>query len=234
MIRFWKWLNGLYGWLMIVAFGFVMLIGIWQVYDNYYLFSHTIDDSVLKYKPHPREDDAPVEEQVMKGMVAWITIDGTNIDYPVMQADNNTYYLNIDPFGDYSLSGSIFLDCRCSSDLSDWYSMIYGHHMDYGKMFGALDEYLDEEYLRSHSRGTLIIGENAEEVCELEIFASMKVSSRERTVFDLDHVNIMRYIRDHAAVFTGEGEGRILALSTCLDAESSERIVAFCYVKATK
>lgn len=43
-------------------------------------------------------------------MVAWLTIDDTKIDYPVMQGKDNTEYLNKDPYGDYALAGSIFLD----------------------------------------------------------------------------------------------------------------------------
>ena len=85
-------------------------------------------------------------------MVGWIVVDDTNIDYPVMQGYDNSQYLNLDPYGEYSLSGSIFLDSRNSSDFTDPYSIIYGHHMEYGKMFGAIDDYLDDQYERECDR----------------------------------------------------------------------------------
>lgn len=131
MLKIWKRLNELYGWFLMAVFGLVMLIGLWQVYDNYYMFNHTLDKSVLQYKPDPDDPAAAEDSPIAEDMVAWLTIDGTNIDYPVMQGKDNTYYLNTDPFGAYSLSGSIFLDSRCSRDFSDSYSIIYGHHMDY-------------------------------------------------------------------------------------------------------
>ena len=231
MLRFWKRLNDLYGRLVIVVFGLVMLIGLWQVYDNYYTFSHALDDSILKYKPDPDDPSAVKDSPITDEMVAWLTIDGTNIDYPVMQGDDNTKFLNTDPFGNYSLSGSIFLDSRCSPDFSDGYSVIYGHHMEYGHMFGALDDYLNPEYLKSHSSGTLMIGRNAEKVCRLRVFASMKVSAREKTVFDIDNDGIRQYIRDNSEVMTEEQDSRILALSTCAGADSVMRTAVFCYIE---
>lgn len=230
MLKFWKWLNELYGWLIIAVFGVVMLIGIWQVYDNYYMFNHTLEKSVSNYKPDPSDPEAAEDSPITDDMVAWLTIDGTNIDYPVMQGKDNTRYLNTDPFGAYSLSGSIFLDSRCSPDFSDEYSVIYGHHMDYGKMFGALDDFLNGSYLKTHTTGTLMVGRNAEKVYKLEVFASARVSAREKIVFDMQNDEIRRYISDNADVLTAESESRILALSTCADAGSVTRIVVFCYI----
>lgn len=230
MLKFWKRLNDLYGWLLTALFGFIMLIGLWQVYDNYYLFHHTLDYSVRKYKPDPTNAAAASESPITGEMVAWLTVDGTQIDYPVMQGKDNVRFLNTDPFGQYSLTGSIFLDSRSSPDFSDSFSVVYGHHMDYGRMFGALDEFLDESYLKQHVSGTLMLGRNAEKVCGLEVFASMRVSAKESIVFDMEQENIRQYIHDHAAVLTAEKEDRILGLSTCTDANSVTRVVVFCYM----
>ncbi|MBO4523816.1 class B sortase [Ruminococcus sp.] len=234
MLRFWKKLNEFYGWLVIVFFGFIMLIGLWQCYDNYYIFEHSRNKDILKYKPKSHSivsssadaADNPITDE----MVAWITIDGTNIDYPVMQGKDNTHFLNTDPCGEYSLTGSIFLDSRCSSDFSDEYSVIYGHHMDYGKMFGALDDFLNATYLESHSTGTLMLGRNGDKTYDLKVFASMRVSAREKTVFDMDNNRIRQFIRNNADVLTKESKSRIVALSTCADADSVTRIVVFCYI----
>ena len=231
MLKFWKRLNELYGWLLIAVFGFIMLIGLWQVYDNYYMFSHTMEKSVLRFKPDPTQPAAAADSPITSDMAGWITIDGTNIDYPVMQGKDNNAYLNTDPFGHYSLAGSIFLDSRSSSDFTDEYSVIYGHHMDYGRMFGALDEFLREPYLIQHAAGTLMVGRNAEKVYDLECFASMQVSAKEKIVFDMKQEQIRQFIRDNAAVLTHEDSSRILALSTCTDANSVTRVVVFCYIR---
>lgn len=230
MLKFWKAMNELYGWLVILVFGFIMLIGIWQVYDNYYTFTHTLEEKVQRYKPTPDNPVAVEESPITDEMVAWLTLDGTKIDYPVMQGTDNSRFLNTDPFGAYSLSGSIFLDSRCSPDFSDEYSMIHGHHMDYGKMFGALDDFLSKEYLESHRTGTLMVGRNADRVYSLDVFASMQVSAKEQTVFDMKQDGIRAYIHSHASVLKEESDARILALSTCADAGSVTRTVVFCYI----
>lgn len=230
MLKFWKWLNELYGWLLILVFGLIMLIGVWQMYDNYYLFYHTLDKSIVKYKPDPANPSIQENSPITDEMVAWLTIDGTDIDYPVMQGKDNSHFLNTDPFGAYSLSGSIFLDSRCSADFSDEYAMIYGHHMDYGKMFGALDDFINASYLKKHSTGTLIIGKNAEKIYQLEVFASMRVSAKEKVVFDMQETQIRQFIFENAPVLTNQKEFKILGLSTCADTDSVSRIVVFCYL----
>lgn len=136
----------------------LFLLGSYGLYDSYMVYQQATDDSILKYKPGYETDDA-TNKKIKENMVAWLTVDNTNIDYPVMQGKDNNEYLNKDPFGDYSLSGSIFLDSRNNPDFDDYYSLVYGHHMEQGMMFGALDDYLKEGYLDSHSSGTLTVGE---------------------------------------------------------------------------
>lgn len=82
-------MNELYGWLVIAVFGVVMMIGLWQVYDNYYMFSHTLDKSILGYKPVPGQPAAAADSPITDDMAGWLTIEGTNIDYPVMQGSDN-------------------------------------------------------------------------------------------------------------------------------------------------
>ncbi len=207
-----------------------MLIGFWQLFDNYYIFGHTLERSVLQYKPDPSDPAKQKDSPIVSDMTAWLTIDGTNIDYPVMQGGDNIKYLNTDPLGEYSLSGSIFLDFRSSPDFTDDFSIVYGHHMEYGKMFGALDDFLNASYLSEHTTGTLMVGRNAEKVYDIEVFASMRVGAREKIVFDMQQDAIRQYIENNSTVFTGAKDARILGLSTCADSDLLSRIVVFCYI----
>ena len=59
-------------------------------------------------------------------------------------------YINKNVFGEFALTGSIFLSCMNSPDFSDPYNLIYGHHMDNGGMFGDVMEFLDSEYFDEH------------------------------------------------------------------------------------
>ena len=225
-------MNMLYEKLMLCAFVVVLLIVVYGLYDTWYVFNNATDDSILKYKPtlgRGVPDDAPITED----MVAWITIDDTNIDYPVMQGDTNSKYLNIDPYGEYSLSGSIFLDSRNSSDFTDDYSILYGHHMEYGKMFGALDDFLDESYLKGHSTGTLIVGRDGKKSYRLSVFACLKVNVFDNKVLDPDTFeNISKIISKQAVTMNTsvEKSDHILALSTCTEPVSSKRLLVMCYI----
>ena len=226
--KFWKGAVRWYDRIISFVLVLVLLIVIYCMYDNLWVYNHTIDKSILKYKPGTENYD-PQQSPISNDMVAWITIDNTNIDYPVMQAKDNVKYLNTDPYGKYTLSGSIFLDSRNSSDFSDDYSLVYGHHMEYGKMFGALDDFLDEKYLKKHSTGTLIIGREGKTSCKLKIFAALKVNANETAVFDIAVGGVKEYLTKAIKASPEQGK-RILALSTCSEDSTPQRIVVFCYI----
>lgn len=229
-LRFWRGASRFYDRIATAVLVLILLVVIYCMYDNYWVYSHALDDSLLRYKPTAQGYD-PDESPITDDMVAWLTIDDTNIDYPVMQAEDNVKYLNTDPFGNYSLSGSIFLDSRNAPDLSDEYSLMYGHHMEYGKMFGALDDFLSEKYLRDHTHGTLIVGRDGKTTYELEVFASLRANARDDEVFDVHNGGVAGFINKNAVVSLSEPKGRIVALSTCADGDSVSRVVVFCKIK---
>ena len=85
-----------------------------------------------------------------KDVVGWIQIPGTKIDYPMVQGEDNTYYLEHVWDGKENFVGSIFIECQNSSDFTDWNTIIYGHNMANGSMFGSLKKYKDPEYFQKH------------------------------------------------------------------------------------
>ena len=87
----------------------LFLICLYAMIDAVNVYLNANDKSVLKYKPQLGHGSEVLGE-LSDDAVAWLTIDNTSIDYPVMQGRNNEEYINKDPFGEFSLSGSIFLD----------------------------------------------------------------------------------------------------------------------------
>lgn len=85
-----------------------------------------------------------------KRLIGWLKIDDTIIDYPVLQSSSSEYYLDHNFNQEYDKNGSIFLDPQCNIlDRSD-NLIVYGHHMQSGKMFGSLEKYKDEDFYKKH------------------------------------------------------------------------------------
>lgn len=209
----------------------LFFICLYVTVDSVNVYLNANDNSILKYKPQSGES-AEILQELSEDAVGWLTIDDTSIDYPVMQGRNNFTYVNTNPYGEFSLSGSIFLDSRNSADFSDDFSMVYGHHMEYGAMFGALDEFYSEDYLNAHQTGVLMT--NAGLQYRLAVFACCKTLASEELIFnptETDRNDLLRYLEENAAVFLSRNydpNGFILALSTCQGADSIERLVVFC------
>ena len=208
----------------------LFLIGLYALVDSYLVYQHVNDTSLLKHKPGYETDDG---RDIVGNMVAWLTVEDTKIDYPVMQGENNEEYLNKDPYGDYALSGSIFLDFRNQADFTDPYSLIYGHHMEGDYMLGSLHSFLEEDYFQKHKKGELIVGDTT---YDLNIFAVMNTEATKDILFSpTEHTqkDVIGYIRGHAKRCRKEvadqlsDESRIVALSTCKHPDSVYRVVVF-------
>ena len=81
---------------------------------------------------------------------AWIRIPDSKIDYPVVQGEDNDYYLSHLPDGTKNDGGSIMMDVSNEADFSDAVTILHGHHMKNGSMFGDLDLYEEEAYCKAH------------------------------------------------------------------------------------
>jgi sortase B len=81
--------------------------------------------------------------------IGWLSIDGTNISYPIMHTPSDPQkYLRRNFYGKYSQSGVPFLDGRC--DIQSTNLIIYGHNMRNGTMFSDLKRYVDRDFLNAH------------------------------------------------------------------------------------
>jgi sortase B len=104
--------------------------------DELYIPQHTVDFDALR--------------AINEDTAAWIYCPDTVIDYPVLAAEDNSYYLNRLADKSYGMNGSLFLDCSCAEDFSDSLSIIYGHNLKSGKMFGTLTQYKKQSYYDEH------------------------------------------------------------------------------------
>lgn len=153
-------------------------------------------------------------------VIGWIAIPDTEVFYPVMQAADNSYYLNHTWKKEKSSVGAIFLDCRNEPDFNGMHSILYGHQMRNGSMFGKLNKYADADYLREHPAVYIATGAG---VRKYDIFAAYEVGVQE-IVYNMDMEQTGRqqefvdFCLSHAAADTGivlNTDSNILTLSTC-------------------
>lgn len=141
-----------------------------------------LSDELDDYNPieHHEEKGFYQLQQNHPDVKGWISIDGTHIDYPLLQSEDNVKYLDHNAFGDYVVTGSIFLDYRFNANFTNFNTIIYGHHVPTGDMFGDIKKFTDKEFFDNHRFGTIYY--NGEEK-ELEIFGILEVDAYDMTIY---------------------------------------------------
>lgn len=82
--------------------------------------------------------------------IGWIQIEGTQVNYPIVQGTDNDFYLNHDFNGNESVAGSIYLDFESQGDFDGRNNILYGHNMKNGSMFKDVVRYKDESFFNEH------------------------------------------------------------------------------------
>ena len=170
-------------------------------------------------------------------IVGWIYIEGTNINYPIVQGENNDYYLKRLFDGTYNSSGSIFLDYRCASDFTDIHSIIYGHHMKNKSMFGGLMSYKDQAFYDEHPVALLVTPTTYYKIQ----FFSGYVSDTWSDAWDLnfseyEYLSWLNDIQRKSCFETDyipTTEDRIVTLSTCTYEFDTAKFVLHGYISET-
>jgi hypothetical protein len=212
---------------VVIVMLLILFVSCYSLLDNHWQVQGASDDSLLTYKPaldEPIRDDQFISQY----QAAWLSIDDTTIDYPIMQGENNYEYLNKDPYGEFKLSGSIFLDYRNNRDFTDAYSLVYGHHMEHGVMFGSLDAFKDKSYFDTHTTGRLV---TASAVYDIKLFAVSSADAADQRVFNPQGKttsDITGFLKENAMIYNEpEENASIIALSTCSGDMSMERLLVF-------
>lgn len=176
-----------------------------------------------------RIDHAKMEAS-SDGYIGWLNIPGTDISYPIVQGEDNAYYLHRAPDGSNLFAGSIFMDYRCAPDFSGTNTIIYGHHMKNDTMFGELDQFMDDDFRAEHTTVEVLMGTK---VLKYRVFSVYQTDVRS-DAFDttlaqddtwLAWIRRMqsRSLRDYG-VYTNANSS-VLTLATCTTIRKSERYV---------
>lgn len=123
-----------------------------------------------------------VKQDVSEEIVGHLYCDGTKINYPVMQHADNDFYLTHDSTGAYSSAGALFLGASNFSDFSDVNSVIHGHHLKNGYMFGDIEKWGDQTWFNNHS---VLYLNTPEQNYKLEAVAYYEVS-KDSDAYEID------------------------------------------------
>lgn len=200
--------------------------------------------------PAPVEEDDPVMEelaltdlealrQVNPDVIAWIRIPGTKIDYPVLQGQDNDFYLDHNWKGEGQIAGSVFLEYTNEPDLTDYNSILYGHNMANGTIFHDLHKLNYPAY-----RGTIPYVYVATDggVLRYEIFstydAALDSAAYELSFRDYEgRADFLTHALENSLFDLGvepELTDQILTLSTCSGIGYGHRRVVHARLKMTQ
>ncbi len=187
--------------------------------------------------------------KVNEDIAAWIDFPGQNISYPVVQGSDNTHYLKYTFEGKRNAAGCIFVDSRNEGLLTDNNTIIYGHNMRNGSMFGLLKQYMEKDHYEQFPYFDLYLPDG---VFRCRILACCRVPAKEenyptRFVSDLERSQFVSGMRkkgtysidpsdskedmplgglDNAfSEKSTDGELPLVMLSTCIGGQSKYRFV---------
>ena len=209
--------------------------GMYSLWDTYKIYANSFaDEELLKFRPTDDGEDNPTLKDMKKlnpAVKAWIQVTKTNIDYPVVQGQDDMEYINKNVYGEFELSGAIFLSCLNKDDFSDPYNLVYGHNMKNGGMFADVADFTNKEYFETHQKGKLYLTDATRKI---RFFACMKVTAADAKIYHPDGYrkenlkDLLDYIQANAVQYRDVNvadENSLIALSTCSEAETNGRVV---------
>ena len=167
--------------------------------------------------------------------IGWIKIEGTAIDYPVMyHPSEENYYLHRDFYGEYSANGCLFLSELCNPKTSD-NLIIYGHHMNSGKMFAALDQYKNSGFYLEHPLISYDTLQGSETYQIFAVFCTPVYTGNDFPYYTFtkaedaaDYQGYIKAVKERSLYDTGISAvfgDKLLTLSTCEYSQRNGRVV---------
>ena len=181
--------------ILLVILTVILVLGI--LYISYYLYENNknkkdnneilnnikIDKGQITETKTERMLQLEELQKQNEEIIGWLEIEGTNINYPVLQTDNNDYYMNHNYKKEYSAPGSLFLDKDFDLENGSSNYLIYGHRNKNGLMFEDLLKYEDQNFYNEHKKVKFTTNEEDSEYEILAVFYSRLYYKSEKDVF---------------------------------------------------
>ena len=199
-----------------------------KLYDYFFQLSESskqTDKLIEKAITVTEKEEIPIKvdfEELKKqseDIIAWIYAEDTPLDNHIVQADDNDYYLRRLINGKYNIAGTLFADFRNSFDFSDLNTVIYGHNMNNGSMFGFILNYRKQEYYDTHKNAYILTPDKnfkVEFVAGMTVRADDEIYKVPMLIEDRESI-IERLIKNSDFVSEREVKetDRLITLSAC-------------------
>lgn len=205
--------------------------------------ARTYDQAAARFAPSaspgPEEEGLQIDfaalQKVNRDIWGWLEFPALEISYPLLQGEDNAYYLDHLYDGSAGSGGALFLDAAGDPLLGDALTLLYGHNMTDGSMFGALTRYLDSSFYDPDQRVFLYLpGEDSPRQYQVVLFAQVAADAPFYfTRYQLDsapYAALLDWAEDRQLYPTGlslSPHRPTLVLSTCTW-DGRQRLVAFC------
>jgi len=211
---------------ILVAILLLFAFGTFSLWDNNQIHSMACSSRYERYRPTGEDGGMSFLslQEMNQDVFAWLTVFGTNIDYPVVQGRDNWQYINTNVHGRHSLGGAIFLCASNCRSFSDFNNIVHGHNMANRVMFGEINYFNNAAFFNSRRYGSLFFDGREHGI---EFFAFIHVDAHDLRIYrtrfgsdaekqaHIDHIlNIAIHTHpDIAATITTNC--RLIMLNTC-------------------
>lgn len=166
------------------------------------------------------EDKFEGLKKINEDIIGWLRIPDTKVNYPVVQAGDNDYYLRRNLWKKYEIRGSIFMDYRSKANAEGLNTIIYGHNMKDGTMFRDISKYKNHNFYTEHP---YVIYDYPDERTKWEIFSAYVYEGKEKYfkssfVNEEEYIGYLKECRKRSLYDTGvevNEKDKIITLMTC-------------------
>ena len=203
----------------------IMLFSAWKIYGivkNYRTEQGKYDAVIEQSRSGEFTGDIDFDalRKINPDVIAWLYYEDTQIDYPIVKGQDNDFYLYRMLDGTYSVFGTLFADAITERPFKQFNTIVYGHHMKNGSMFGHIQRLKDPSYVEEHPRMELITPE-AKYHMEIWAFLNQPADSNIYTTNIKDvvgreaYLDTVRQLASYTTDVAVEPTDTLVVLSTC-------------------
>ena len=219
--------------IIIICLAVIVLVSGWHLFTI--LKGYYADRSVYENISEQAGDDIDFDalRKINPDVIGWLRYEGTIIDYPIVQGENNEMYLSMLFDRTWGGCGTLFADCITEAPFRQFNTIVYGHHMKDGTMFACLKELRDPEYCKKHPKLELITPEGKfdlqiwaflNEPADSNIYLTNIINEEEKQ----SYLDLTRSLASYITNIDVTTEDRLVMLSTCAYEFKDARYIIAC------